>query len=243
MDFFYDTGIYVIIVALAALAVGCMIYILMTKVKIQVKPTRGQTVQDQQEDTSQKSRKLIRFREALKPARRPLKPEMKPPETFIKPEMELSRLGTETDSEILQRVPWPELKMPPDGVEDVMEQLKTSALDLGFLPALPPANEQELQVQNEGLSGNPAFPYSEPGFEQGEEDEEDEGFLLDSDPTLSSAEESESGDEDAVLDLFKTTTAEEDSVVGALATQVEDMEISDLLAEAKDVLQKLKLGR
>lgn len=211
MDFFYETGIYVVIVVLAALAEGFIIYALMTKARVEKRPAR-----------SKRAKQEGNILALLKPTKRPLKPEMEPRQTFSKPEMELPKLETEADTGLLQQVPSPELRAPRNDVEGEMEQLETSDQDVDLLPDLHPADEQEPLVENEKRFSNLSLGPSELGSEESEEEEKPEPK-----------------GEDSILDLFKTA-AEGDREVYELAKNLEDIEISDLLAEVKRVRLQFK---
>ena len=208
----------------------------MTKVKIEKKSAPGQIMEDQGEEVSQKLRKLGRFRELLKPARRPLKPEMEPPETFIKPEIELAS-HSEPQGKNLMDANLPEVAPLP-----TEEQYKPSepVQNINVLQDLPLTDEQELQVASPVIASEA----KQSDSAQGGLHEEKEESLLDLDSSLSSeqsSEEPESEGEDSLLDLF-TTGAEEEEAAGVreLAKRLEDVEFSDLLAEARETLAVIK---
>jgi len=217
MEFFYETGIYVGIVAIASLVVGFVIYVLMTKVKFPKKHTIGQTREGQRE----------RSGGFLKPTRRHSKADMESPETFIKMEAERSKLETEDIMNSLDKVSLPELETVPHNPESSLEEPKTSEQDVDFLPNPLSANAQESQIVFPVIA-NPISEQSEEKAEQFDSTldglyEEEEG-----------AEENKDRGGDSILDLF-ATEAEEDTGMDSLAKNLDDIEISELLIEVKKV--------
>ena len=240
MDFLYENGVYLLVVGAAALAVGFIIYAMMTKTKRSNRRVRGnargsRSPEPAQEDPLQQVSKLRRFREVLKPPRRPLEPGMELPDDLDSPEVQIRKLVGE--------ITHLEFGGEDDGPTPELVQCESESLvvDTGGIPGLP-----EMLAVPDLPAGPDGSQPSGPGW--GETDgreggEDDDGFLLSSDLMLSSSDEgAEPAGEDTVLDLFRSTEVEEDSTAGELSRELVSVEAGELVLEAERTSQQLRGG-